>query len=96
MSLLKMKSFQQGNKISSFHVKLNGEDDGTPKKEPKEPKEQQAQKEPGKKSVSFSFASAKNKKELMAMYSAAVKKDPKNKEKLLDLYLQRLLEINDK
>ena len=88
MSLPGVKDFQQASKITSFHKKLNGEDDAIQKNPSK--------KESGKKSVSFSFASAKTKKELMAMYSAAVKKDPKKKDALLDAYLQRLLEISNK
>lgn len=94
MSLPGIKDFQQSSKIESFHKKLNGDDAAAPLNN--EQNEQKEQNKPRKKSVSFSFASAKTKKELMAMYLSAVKKAPKKKDALLEAYLQRLLEINNK
>jgi hypothetical protein len=39
------------------------------------------------------FSTAKDKKSLMAMYIKAVKQDPKNKEKLLESYLEHLIAL---
>jgi len=40
------------------------------------------------------FNSAKSKKKLMELYAIEIKKQPKNKEKILDAYLKRLIEIS--
>lgn len=45
-------------------------------------------------SAQADFSGAKTKAELMKLYAVAVKKQPKNKEKLLDAYLKRLIEIS--